>query len=73
MAFDTYWESNNSGNAFVYVGQVPSGTVYRNNREYSKHFNGGLVVSEGKIVNVLSVNEVNEYISESNRLKKKNE
>ncbi len=70
MDFDLMWAGK--GNAYVPVGGSTSGMVYRNTREYSKNFNGGVIVSEGRIVKVLSANEMNAYLSQSNQSNKPN-
>jgi hypothetical protein len=67
MNFDVNtWTSNG---AYVYAGESSEGFIYRNNRNYSSFYNGGIVVYGGKVVKVVQPGDLSRYVSDQQRQK----
>lgn len=67
MNFDANtWTSNG---AYIYVGESSDGFIYRNNRNYSSFYNGGIVVYAGRVVKVIQPSDLNWYVADQQRQK----
>jgi len=58
-------------NFYQYVGPIEGGYLYKKNPRYytatSNDFKGGIIVSSGRVTKVLSVTELNKFISDINQ------